>query len=314
MPVLTVAAPMMMPQIATMARPRLIQPDQRPGRLKTLMVSTACVRIGSDASCSPSSSSSSSASSMISRLRKVAVSRLDSRTATYAIHATNSRISTIASTVVTSFCTANTNRTSGARAKTTMYSRGMLNRGRREDRAQREHDAAERHGGADDEAERDVLIPLQVQGDPEDDVVELDPGEDDRQQEDRDRQPPRDADERADQPLGAVDQQRRAGDEDEDRGHARGSSRSVGDMTAHPSGFREPSARPGVRRRLRGAGGRRRASSRLDDATGSPAEVRSPRGSRGVRPPDALTPDTNQRPGSSTCEVRAGRRSPRSCW
>ena len=91
-----------------------------------------------------------------------------------------------------------------------MYSRGTLNVVGAEDRAECEHDAAERHGGADDEAERDVLVVLEVQRDAEDDVVELDAGEDDREQEDRDRQPSRDADERADQLLRAVDQQRRA--------------------------------------------------------------------------------------------------------
>ena len=101
----------------------------------------------------------------------------------------------------------------------TMYSRGMSNRGRREDRAEGEHDAGEGDRGPEDEAERDLLLVLEVQRHAEDDVVELDAGEDDREQEDRDPQPARHADERADQPLGAVDQQRRARDEDEDRRH-----------------------------------------------------------------------------------------------
>ena len=91
--------------------------------------------------------------------------------------------------------------------------------GRREDRAEGEHDAGERDRGPEDEAERDLLLVLEVQRHAEDDVVELDAGEDDREQEDRDPQPARHADERADQPLGAVDQQRRARDEDEDRRH-----------------------------------------------------------------------------------------------
>ena len=64
---------------------------------------------------------------MISRLRNVAVSRLRSRTATNTIQATNRRISTIASTLVTSLRIANTTMISGASANTTMYSRGMLN-------------------------------------------------------------------------------------------------------------------------------------------------------------------------------------------
>ena len=67
--------------------------------------------------------------------------------------------------------------------------------GRCEDRAEGEHDAGERDRGAEDEAERDVLLVLEVQRHAEDDVVELDAGEDDREQEDRDPQPARHADE-----------------------------------------------------------------------------------------------------------------------
>ena len=89
-----------------------------------------------------------------------------------------------------------------------------------EDRAEREHDAGERHRGAEHEAERYVLFVLEVQRHAEDDVVELDAGEEDREQEDGDPQSARHADQRADQPLGAVDEQCRAGDEDEDRRHA----------------------------------------------------------------------------------------------
>src|SRR5262249_38633309 len=81
---------------------------------------------------------------------------------------------------------------------------------RREDRGEGEHYPYHRNGRAEDGPEGDIAEVLDVQRDAESEVVELYSGEDDREQEYGDAQAGRRADEKDDQSLRTVDQQRRS--------------------------------------------------------------------------------------------------------
>jgi hypothetical protein len=138
-PSLMVAAPMTMPQSATTASPRFAQPGRRDswngdiaatasslsspsGSWPTLVAtrSSGLMRVAVPPPPASVGASGSVSSSYTSRSRKVGVSLLDSRDATYATHATKSTSSTTAPAAVTDLVSANATMMSGAAAKMMM--------------------------------------------------------------------------------------------------------------------------------------------------------------------------------------------------
>ncbi len=120
------------------------------------------------------------------------------------------------STGVTPPDNTNSTITSGESAEQNEIVAGYVHLERRDDGGQRERDSRQGECGSEHDSEGHTVQVFDVRRNPEDRVVELDAGEQDGEDEQRQVESDRGLSEKADEFLDAVDQQRRPGDEDDD--------------------------------------------------------------------------------------------------